>query len=105
VSPNEANKAELPLVVDRQNHSIFIPADIEYHPGSLEDARKTLAEKAGVSESTIKRFEATGLVTLEALILIATALDELDAVTKLFKPEHPGSLDELKNARRKRGMR
>jgi len=42
---------------------------------------------------------------LEALILIATALDELDAVTKLFKPEHPGSLDELKNARRKRGMR
>ena len=105
MGPNEADKTKLPLVVDRQNHSIFIPGDTEYHPGSVEDARKTLAEKAGVSESTIKRFEATGLVTLEALILIATALDELNAVTRLFKPEQPSSLDELKNARRKRGMR
>lgn len=68
-------------------------------------SRKTLAENSGVSESTIKRFELTGVVTLEALILIATALDELSGVTRLFKPEHPGSYDELKNAKRKRGMR
>lgn len=33
-------------------------------------SRKTLAENSGVSESTIKRFELTGVVTLEALILI-----------------------------------
>jgi hypothetical protein len=26
-------------------------------------------------------------------------------VTRLFKPEHPKSVDELKNAKRKRGMR
>lgn len=94
-------------------HLLHSPAEIARNVGenakilrlSKNLSRKTLAEKAGVSESTIKRFEATGLVTLEALILIATALDELNAVTKLFKPEQPSSLDELKNARRKRGMR
>ncbi len=46
----------------------------------------------------------TGVVTLEALILLATALDELSGVTRLFKPEQPNTLDELKNAKRKRGM-
>ncbi|PRA32037.1 helix-turn-helix domain-containing protein [Pseudomonas poae] len=68
-------------------------------------SRKTLAEKSGISESTIKRFELTGVVTLQALILIATALDELAGVTHLFKSESPNSYDELKNAKRKRGMK
>lgn len=68
-------------------------------------SRKTLAIKSGVSETTVKRFEMTGVVTFEVLILLATALDESAAVTRLFKPEHPCSVDELKNAKRKRGMR
>nr|WP_072046515.1 helix-turn-helix transcriptional regulator [Raoultella ornithinolytica] len=67
-------------------------------------SRKTLAERSGVSESTIKRFEITGIVTFEAIILIATALDDLSTVAKLFKPEHPNTYDELKNIKRKRGM-
>ncbi|WP_426205595.1 helix-turn-helix domain-containing protein [Pseudomonas sp. TWP3-1] len=94
-------------------HVLYSPAEIARTVGenaktlrlSKNLSRKTLAEKSGVSESTIKRFEATGVVTLEALILMATALDELTSVTRLFKPEHPNSLEELKNAKRKRGMK
>lgn len=94
-------------------HLLWSPAEVAREVGDNAKklrlaknlSRKTLAEKSGVSESTIKRFETTGIVTLEALILLATALDELSAVTQLFKPEHPGSIEELKNARRKRGMK
>ena len=94
-------------------HLLHSPADIARDVGENAKAlrlsknlsRKTLAEKSGVSESTIKRFETTGVVTLEALILLATALDERTAVTKLFRPDHPNSVEELKNANRKRGMR
>ncbi|WP_077046969.1 helix-turn-helix transcriptional regulator [Pseudomonas sp. KK4] len=94
-------------------HLLYSPAEIARNVGenaktlrlSKNLSRKTLAEKSGVSESTIKRFETTGVVTLEALILMATALDELTCVTRLFKTEHPNSIEELKNAKRKRGMR
>ncbi|QIX96724.1 helix-turn-helix domain-containing protein [Cedecea sp. FDAARGOS_727] len=94
-------------------HLLYTPAEVAQQVGSNAKtlrlaknlSRKTLAEKAGVSESTIKRFETTGVITLEAMILLATALDELPSVTRLFKQEHPHSIEELKNARRKRGMK
>ncbi|KMT55453.1 helix-turn-helix domain-containing protein [Pseudomonas fildesensis] len=94
-------------------HLLRSPAELAREVGSNAKAlrlsknlsRKTLAEKSGVSESTIKRFEMTGVVTLEGLILLATALDELTCVAKLFKPEHPNTYEELKNAKRKRGTR
>lgn len=94
-------------------HLLHSPADIARDVGQNAKAlrlsknlsRKTLAEQSGVSESTIKRFETTGVVTLEVLVLLATALDERAAVTRLFKPEHPGSVEEIRNAKRKRGMR
>ena len=93
-------------------HLLYSPAELAREVGesaknlrlSKNLSRKTLAIKSGVSESTIKRFEMTGVVTLEALILMATALDELSSVTKLFKPEHPNTYEELKNTKRKRGM-
>lgn len=94
-------------------HLLHSPADIARDVGknaktlrlSKNLSRRTLAEKSGVSETTIKRFETTGVVTLEVLILLATALEERTAVTKLFRPDHPNSVEELKNANRKRGMR
>lgn len=93
-------------------HLLYSPAELAKEVGenaknirlSKNLSRKTLAIKSGVSESTIQRFEMTGVVTLEALILIATALDETSSVASLFKQEHPQSYEELKNMKRKRGM-
>jgi len=37
-SYNESYKAEFALIVDCQNHSVFTAADVEYNPGTLEEA-------------------------------------------------------------------
>lgn len=92
-------------------HFLYSPAEIARELGgnaqslrlSKNLSRKTLAKLSGVSESSIKRFEYTGSITLESLILLATALDELTPVMGLFKPSHPNSIDELNNLKRKRG--
>ena len=94
-------------------HLLYSPAELAREVGenarnlrlSKNLSRKTLALKSGISESSIKRFETTGSITLEALILLATALGELDEIPKLFKPAHPESSEALKNADRRRGTR
>ncbi|POA21742.1 XRE family transcriptional regulator [Pseudomonas sp. FW300-N1A1] len=94
-------------------HFLYSPAEIARELGKNAESlrlsknlsRKTLAEQSGVSESSIKRFEYTGSITLESMILLATALDELTPVMSLFKPSHPSSIDELKNLKRKRGTK
>lgn len=94
-------------------HLLYSPAEIARDVGKNAKAlrlsknlsRKTLAGLSGVSESSIQRFEVSGSITLEAMILLATALDELKPVTALFKPLQPNSYEELKNARRKRGTK
>ncbi|PMR72838.1 helix-turn-helix domain-containing protein [Billgrantia endophytica] len=94
-------------------HLLYSPAELARDVGNNAKAlrlsknlsRKTLARKSGVSESTIKRFEMTGAITLEAMILLAASLDELTAISKLFKPDHPNTYEELKNSKRKRGTK
>jgi len=94
-------------------HMLYSPAELARDVGknaktlrlSKNLSRKTLAELSGVSESSIKRFETTGVITLEAMILLATALDEVKPIAVLFKPSQPNSHAELKNARRKRGSK
>ena len=59
-------------------HTLFSPRELVQQIGENARAlrlaqnlsRKTLAERAGVSESTIKRFETTGQITLDALVLL-----------------------------------
>lgn len=66
-------------------------------------SRKTLAERSGVPESSIKRFETTGQASLDTLILLASALGVAHQLPTLFTREQPVSLDELKQSRRIRG--
>lgn len=94
-------------------HMLYSPAELARSLGQNAKqlrlaknlSRKTLAELSGVSESSIKRFEVSGSITLESMILLATALDALEPVAVLFKSEQPGSITELKNAKRKRGTK
>lgn len=57
--------------------------------------RATLAERAGVSVSTIQRFEHGGKITLENLLRLADALGRADELSLLFQPAPARSLDEL----------
>lgn len=92
-------------------HSLLAPGELAQKIGANARearlaqnlSRKSLAQMAGVSESTIKRFESNGQITLDGLVLIATALGTTRELVELFKQEHPISLDEIKQTGRTRG--
>lgn len=94
-------------------HVLFSPGELVRQIGANARAlrlaqnlsRKTLAERSGVSESTIKRFETTGQITLDALVLLASALGAAQQLSGLFTYEQPVSLDELKQSGRVRGRK
>ena len=69
--------------------------------------RDTLAERAGVSAASLKRFETTGQTSLENLLRIAHALARLDEFDQLLRPPTAQSMTELEQratqATRKRG--
>ena len=68
-------------------------------------SRKTLADKAGVSEASLKRFETTGQVSLSSLVQLLTALDRLADLDELLAEKTPVSLRELKDTKRQRGRK
>lgn len=82
---------------------IQAPAEIER--GLAERARalrlaadltqEGLAERAGVSLGSLKRFERTGAVSLDSLIRIALALGATDGFDGLFAPRPFRTLDEV----------
>lgn len=54
-----------------------------------------LAERAGVSLGSLKRFEREGEVSLKNLVKLAFALRLEDGFEKLFQPREEASLDTL----------
>ena len=89
------------------------PAQILQHIGlraksaRLRDnmSRKTLAEKAGISEASLKRFETTGQVSLSSLVQLLTALDRLAELDELLTEKTPLSVRELNDTQRQRGRK
>ena len=71
--------------------------------------RDTLAERAGVSASSLKRFETTGKASLILILKVAHALARLDEFSELLLPPPAKSLEELEQRAvkpgRKRGRR
>lgn len=69
--------------------------------------RAVLAERSGVSEATIKLFEARGQITLSRLLLLARALGALGEFDALFAPRPAKTLAEVeaRERRRQRGRR
>ncbi|HOX04798.1 MAG TPA: helix-turn-helix transcriptional regulator [Planctomycetota bacterium] len=57
--------------------------------------RTTLAERSGVTAASLKRFETTGLVSLESLLKLAHALGRLPEFAELLRPPEARSIAEL----------
>ena len=67
---------------------------------TLGTSQKDLAERSGISVTSISRFEQTGAITLNNLISVLRALGIVDRIRDLI-PEHQGpSPLELLNASR-----
>lgn len=66
-----------------------------------------LARRAGVALSTLRLFERTGKISLERLVMLASALRALDAFEGLFQIPRASSLAEIeaRQTKRKRGRR
>jgi len=57
--------------------------------------RATLASRAGVSVSSLKRFETAGKASLELVLKVSGALGRLDEFGKLLSPPAARSIEEL----------
>ncbi|MBW2733019.1 MAG: helix-turn-helix domain-containing protein [Deltaproteobacteria bacterium] len=72
-------------------------------------SRSTLADRAGLSEASLKRFETTGRGSVKLLFTLAHALDRLDELNALFHPPRAQTLADLEQqvtqVTRKRGRR
>lgn len=74
----------------------------------LNLSQKSLSDRSGVSLGAIKKFEHTGKISLDSLLILALVLNCLDKFHNLFTTEVPvaslRSLDDLfKGQPRKRG--
>jgi transcriptional regulator with XRE-family HTH domain len=68
-------------------------------------SRKSLSERSGVSEASIKRFETTGEIALLALLKLAYALGSLQEFDKVFAPKEIISIKDITKKQRARGRR
>lgn len=70
-------------------------------------SQEGLAKRSGVSLASLKRFEASGKISLESLLKLAQVLGALEDFKSLFKAKEIKSLDEIidNEKRRERGMR
>jgi transcriptional regulator with XRE-family HTH domain len=57
--------------------------------------RNTLAERAGVTAASYRRFETTGKASLELVLKIAHALARMEEFDQLFQPPPARSIEEL----------
>lgn len=58
--------------------------------------RSTLAERSGVTESSLRRFEQTGKVSLDSFLKLIHALGRMDEAETLLNPPTAQSLKELR---------
>ena len=61
----------------------------------LNMSQETLAERAGVSLGSVKRFELTGEISLKHLVKIAVLLDATDTFMELFLATKFQNIDQL----------
>ena len=60
--------------------------------------RSTLAKRSGVTESSLKRFEQTGKVSMENFLKLIFTLGRLDEIDALLIPPTAQSLEDLKKS-------
>jgi transcriptional regulator with XRE-family HTH domain len=66
-------------------------------------SRKSLSERSGVSEASIKRFETTGEIALLALLKLSYALGSMQDFDKVFAPKDVISIKDITKKQRARG--
>ena len=66
-------------------------------------SQRSMAERSGVSEASLKRFERTGEVAFASLLKVSAVLGCMNDFGALFAPREVVSIDEIAKKRRVRG--
>jgi transcriptional regulator with XRE-family HTH domain len=66
-------------------------------------SQRSMAERSGVSEASLKRFEHTGEIAFASLLKVSVVLGCMDDFDALFAPCQAVSIDEIAKKRRVRG--
>jgi transcriptional regulator with XRE-family HTH domain len=82
---------------------IRLPSDILHQTAQrerklrrdLKISQVELSHKSGVSLGSIRRFESTGKISFESLLIIAHVLNRLDDFEQLFKRDGSGEIEQL----------
>lgn len=84
--------------------AIRLAKQIRAYRVELAISQKDLAERSGISLTSLSRFEQTGAITLNNLIAVLRALGTVDRIRDLI-PEHlsPSPLELLNASRQDRG--
>jgi transcriptional regulator with XRE-family HTH domain len=93
--------------------SFLLPEDFARQIGELARdrrlasnlTRKTLAARSGVPESTIRKFETTGAISLLGLLRLADALECMNDFGALFPQKPSVTIDEFVAPARLRGRK
>ena len=99
------------MVSTTQPLSFLLPEDLARQLGEMARdrrlasnlTRKTLAARAGVPGSTIRKFETTGAMSLVGLLRLADALGCMDDFSMLFPRKPAVTIDEFVAPTRLRG--
>lgn len=67
--------------------------------------RATLAQRAGVTEASLKRFETSGQISLKNLLRLAHAVDRLPEFSGIFTPSQVTSLAQLREQSQKKTIK
>lgn len=89
----------------------LMPMEIQKEIARKEKARRKdkgltqeeLARRAGLSLSSLRRFEQTGEISFASLVRIGSVLDDEKAFLDLFAPQEYQTMKELLNAKRRKG--
>lgn len=65
--------------------------------------QEELARRAGLSLSSLRRFEQTGEISFASLVRIGSVLDDEKAFLDLFAHQEYQTMKELLNAKRRKG--
>lgn len=88
------------LVMSHEEIMLKIASNVENRRKQYRLTQRQLAQQAGVTYSSYRRFEQTGQISLDSFVKIARVLDCEKELLELFTKRHYNSIQEMLDEKR-----
>lgn len=89
------------LVMSHEEIMLKIASNVENRRKQYRLTQRQLAQQAGVTYSSYRRFEQTGHISLDSFVKIARVLDCEKELLELFTKRHYNSIQEVLDEKRR----